>query len=139
MIIFKLKNGLEGYEMTKDIRSEYLGTGSTDRYDDFAVHIAGFEKGKVICSGRMYSVSSTKCMIDNVIVDNNNRLQYVGDTVLRALEDKAVQMMKAFIGVMPTVASKGFFEAEGYEGDEEMIKNLTKVRGCRGCERGDKK
>lgn len=133
MITFKLRNGLEGYEMTKNIREEYLKTGEKDCHDESAVHIAGYENGKVICAGRMYVVEGLKCIIDNVIVDYDNRMQYVGDTVLRALEDRAVQMAKAFIKVIPTGDSRGFFEAEGYSGDSEMIKNLTIIRGCRGC------
>ncbi len=135
MITFKLKEGLEGFEMTRALRKEYLSTEADER-EACAIHIAGYENGKVICAGRMYAVSSIKCIIDNVIVEESNRLQYVGDTILRALEDKAVQMMRAFIGVIPTEESRQFFLAEGYSGDDEMIKDLTKVRSCRGCKGG---
>lgn len=136
MITFKIKTGEEGYSMTSPIREEYLKTGKADEHDADAIHIAGYENGKVICAGRMYVVSNIKCMIDNVIVDTDNRMQYVGDTILRALEDKAVQLMRTFIGVNPTEESRAFFLAEGYFGDNEMIKDLTKVRGCRGCSGG---
>lgn len=133
MIEFKLINGKEGYEITKDIRKEYLKTGEMDEHDCGAVHIAGFERGKIICSGRMYCKDNIRCVIDNVIVDNENRKQYVGDTILRALEDKAVQMARAVIEVRPDEASRAFFAAEGYAGEDKMVKDLTAVRGCRGC------
>lgn len=133
MIEFKLITGHDGYELTKDIRDEYLGTGKTDEFDQEAIHIVGFEKGKIICAGRMYSLNTTTNVIDNVIVDEDNRLQYIGDTILRAFEDKAVQQMKTYIEVTPTESSKAFFSAEGYTGDGKMKKNLTIIRGCRGC------
>ena len=136
MITFKLIKGDAGYEATKELREKYLSTGEKDSYDDIALHIAGYENGKVICSGRMYEKDSISNIIDNVTVDEFNRLQYVGDTVLRAFEDKAVQMMKAFIYVNTTEDSKAFFEAEGYLGDGVRRKDLTKVRGCKGCSGG---
>lgn len=139
MITFKMKTGLEGYEMTKDIREKYLGTGNVDEHDTNALHIAGYENGIVICSGRLYARDNISCIIDNVTVDEDNRMQYVGDTVLRALEDRAVGMMKAIVRITPTEESRGFFEAEGYIGKDEMKKDLTKVRGCRGCGGGAKK
>lgn len=139
MITFKMKTGLEGYEMTKDIRQKYLGTGTADSHDEAALHIAGYENGIVICSGRLYSRDNISCVIDNVTVDEDNRLQYVGDTVLRALEDKAVGMIKAIVRITPNEESRKFFEAEGYIGADEMKKDLTKVRGCRGCSGGAKK
>ena len=133
MIEFKLITGIEGYELTKDIRDTYLNSGKKDEFDPEAIHIAGFEKGKIICSGRMYSINATTNVIDNVIVDEDNRLQYIGDTILRALEDKAVQLMKTYIEVTPTDSSRPFFSAEGYEGDVKMKKNLAVIRGCKGC------
>ena len=133
MITFKIKSGLEGYDLTKELREEYLGTGKADDFDESAIHIAGFENGKVICTGRMYILDAMTCMIDNVIVDTDNRRQYVGDTILRAFEDRAVQLARAFIKVIPTTDSRDFFLAEGYEGEVEMRKNLTIIRGCKGC------
>ncbi len=137
MIKFILKEGLEGYEMTREIRADYLNAGDVLEKDEEAVHIAGYENGKVICSGRMYVKDAITCVIDNVIVDNDNRHQYVGDTILRALEDKAVQMMKAIIRVTPTADAREFFIHEGYTGEKEMVKDLTFVRGCR-CTGGKK-
>lgn len=136
MITFKIKTGIDGYNMTSALREEYLNTGAVDEHDADAIHIAGYENGKVICVGRMYTTGSIRCVIDNVIVDNDNRMQYVGDTVMRALEDKAVQIMRAFIDVQPTENSRAFFKAEGYVGADKMSKDLTKVRGCRGCKGG---
>lgn len=139
MITFKMKTGLKGYEMTRALREKYLKTGSADLHDAEALHIAGYENGIVICSGRLYSLDSISCTIDNVTVDEDNRMQYVGDTVMRALEDRAVGMMKAIVRITPTDESRGFFEAEGYIGTDGMKKDLTKVRGCRGCGGGIKK
>ena len=139
MITFKMKTGLEGYEMTRAIREKYLSKGNADVHDTDALHIAGYENGTVICSGRLYARDNISCIIDNVTVDEDNRMQYVGDTVLRTLEDRAVGMMKAIVRITPTEESRGFFEAEGYIGKDEMKKDLTKVRGCRGCGGGAKK
>ncbi len=133
MITFKLKNGLEGYNMTKDFRQIYLSSGAQDSHDSSAIHIAGFENGSVMCCGRMYAADSMRFIIDNVLVTPENRMQYVGDTILRALEDKAVQLMHSFITVFPTTESREFFLHEGYAGDDSMTKDLTKVRPCRGC------
>ncbi len=135
MITFKIRNGLLGYDMTCELRERYLNTGKEDIKDGEAIHIAGYEDGKVICAGRMYIVDNIKCIIDNVIVDDDNRMQYVGDTILRALEDKAVQLAHAIIGVVPIGNSRGFFEAEGYIGEDEMIKDLTVIRGCKACKK----
>lgn len=133
MIIFKIREGTDGYEMTKEFRRKYFNTAAPDAHDASALHIAGFENGRVICSGRMYEQDSMRFIIDKLSVEPENRRQYVGDTILRALEDKAVQLMHAFITVFPTPDSRDFFLHEGYSGSDSMTKDLTKVRPCRGC------
>lgn len=135
MIIFKVKEGLEGYFMTRDFRKSYLNTFDEDQMDSVSHHIAGFENDKIICVGRMYVKNQTTCVIDNLAVDEENRRQYVGDTILRAFEDRAVQLMRSFIEVEPTDNSREFFLSEGYVGDKIMRRDLTKVRGCRSCKR----
>ncbi len=133
MIVFKIKEGLEGFNMTRDFRGQYLNTYDEDGVDSASYHIAGFENDKIICVGRMYIKDKKTCVIDNVAVDEENQRQYVGDTILRAFEDRAVQLMRSFIEVEPTDNSREFFTHEGYVGDSVMKKDLTKVRGCRGC------
>lgn len=135
MIVFKIKEGIDGYNMTADFRGEYLKTRDEDNMDINALHIAGYEKEKIICVGRMYIKDEKTCIIDNVAVDEENRRQYVADTILRAFEDRAVQLMRAFIEVKPTPESREFFVHEGYVGEDVMKKDLTKVRGCRGCKK----
>ena len=131
MIIFKIKEGIDGYHMTKDFRGKYLDTQSEDALDSVSYHIAGFENDKIICVGRMYIKDRKTCVIDNVAVNEENRRQYVGDTILRAFEDRAVQLMRSFVEITPTPDSKEFFSREGYSGDSVMKKDLTKIRGCK--------
>lgn len=135
MIVFKIKEGLEGYNMTRDFRKEYLDTFSKDSKDSIAYHVAGFEGEKIICTGRMYIKDERTCVVDNLAVDEENRKVYVGDTVLKIFEDRAVSFMRSFVEVTPTESSREFFVHEGYVGDEVMKKDLTKVRGCRGCKK----
>lgn len=133
MITFKIKEGTKGFRLAESFRAEYPKVGDADLHDAHAIHIVGYEAGRVICCGRMYEADNVRFIIDKVIVEQKNRMQYVGDTILRALEDKAVQLMHSFITVFPTESSREFFLHEGYSGDDSMTKDLTKVRPCRGC------
>ena len=68
---------------------------------------------------------------------------YVADTMLRALEDKAVSMISSQIFVDAPKNTFEFFIHEGYVDEnldyikdevlfKKLKKDLTKVRGCRG-------
>ena len=114
-----------------------------DEHDADAFHIIGREEGIVMCYGRMYKIADYTFSIDKVCVNKIDRKQYVGDTILRALEDRAVGEIGSMIYVKAPKNAVEFFEHEGYVGiDNEyeedgitylrMKKDLTKVRGCRG-------
>ena len=71
------------------------------------------------------------------------RGQYVGDTLMRALEDKAVRLGAAFIELYAQEQAVGFYRKQGYEPISELIihegephmrmrRDLSKIRGCRG-------
>lgn len=148
MIKFKLVNGKEGYEKTKEIREKLLSLEKDIPYeyektDDEAIHIYGEYKDRLICYARMYKSSEYTFSIDKIVVDTDFRKKYVADTIIRAFEDRAVALG---VGLIKSKVSEGaweFFEHEGYEcvGDvfEEnkvlyklMKRDLTKIRGCKG-------
>ena len=147
MIKFKIIKGLEGYNQAKDFRRQVLKNEMnlpefSDENEDIAFHIIGRENDEVMCYGRLYKIGDYVFSIDKVCVKKEDRKQYVGDTILRALEDKAVGEIAAFIMVLAPQNAWDFFEHEDYIALEEyeengilykkMKKDLTKVRGCRG-------
>ena len=148
MIKFKFVRGEDGYEQSKEFRNEILQLEMNypeahDEHDGDAFHIIGRENDIIICYGRMYRVSDYAFVIDKVCVNPDDRRQYVADTILRALEDRAVCEIGAIIYVTVPDEAREFFEHEDYiaicEPFEEnsitytkMKKDLTKVRGCRG-------
>lgn len=148
MIKFKYVYGEEGYEQSKEFRKTILHDEMNykeekDSHDADAIHFIGREEGVIICYGRMYRIAEYTFCIDKVCVNKADRMQYVGDTVLRALEDRAVSEIGTTITIKATKDSFEFFEHEGYfdVGEEfledgiiykKMKKDLTKVRGCKG-------
>ena len=77
-------------------------------------------------------------------VRKEDRLQYVGDTMIRAFEDRAVSEVGAVIYIDAPENSWEFFEHEDYIQCGEIYSNdgikyrkmkrdLTKIRKCRGC------
>lgn len=148
MIKFKYICGQDGYEQAKDLRYRILNdemgfSEAADEHEKDAIHIIGRENDVPMCYGRLYKIADYTFIIDKICVKKEDRLQYVGDTILRALEDRAVSEIGIFIYVTSPAESKEFFLHEGYvELDEQyeqngknftkMKKDLTKVRGCRG-------
>lgn len=142
MLIFKLIYGKQGYEKAKPLREavfieEQGFSYDMDSYDDVSWHIVGFEGDKLVATARMYQKQEGFFVIGRVAVDKNYRGQYIGDTLLRALEDKAVQQKGWFITINAQKTAIGFYEKEGYKqtGKEfmedgamhfEMTKDLTK-------------
>ncbi len=142
MLTFKLIYGKEGYKITEDLRKKVFMdeqgfSYDADDYDEISWHIAGFEEEKVIAAARMYQKTEGVFVIGRVAVCEKYRGQYIGDTLLRALEDKAVQQKGWFIVVNSQDKAVGFYEKEGYqktgkvleeEGKKhfEMTKDLTK-------------
>jgi len=143
MIKFKLIEGLEGYEFCKDFRKEMFENDILEEIDKNAIHMYGTENGEVICCARLHKIGDYVFTIDKVAVIPKDRKQYVGDTMIRALEDKAVSLIGALISVNVPENAWEFFEHEEYVpvGDifvdngvkyKKMKRDLTKIRGCRG-------
>ena len=148
MIKFKIIKGIDGYNQAKDFREKILKDEMkfpefSDDKEDMAFHIIGRENDEVMCYGRLYKIGEYVFSIDKVCVKKEDRMQYVGDTILRALEDKAVGEIASLIKVEAPESAWEFFEHEDYVAVDEaysennikykkMKKDLTKVRGCRG-------
>lgn len=143
MIKFKLIEGLSGYEPCKAFRKEIFPDDSFEEIDKNAIHMHGTENDEVICCARLHKIGDYVFCIDKVAVAKKDRKQYVGDTMIRALEDKAVSLIGALISVEVPENAWDFFEHEEYValGDvyeidgvkyKKMKRDLTKIRGCRG-------
>lgn len=152
MLEFKLKKGSSGYELTKKIREEVFITEQGFLYDkdindDNAWHIAGYDGEILIAAARLYEVSNGIFSIGRVAVKKEYRRQYIGDTLLRALEDKAVQLKGYMIEISAQILAIPFYKKEGYKksGCEyqedgfphiKMIKDLTKpYKRCKCCDK----
>ena len=149
MITFKIKKGADGFKESEKFRQTVLSdecgfADSYDEYDDIAFHIVGYEKGDIICCARLYKIKDYCFTIDKMAVRKEDRLQYVGDTMIRALEDKAVSEVGAVVYIDAPENTWEFFEHEDYieYGDiyiengikyKKMKRDLTKIRKCRGC------
>ena len=148
MIKFKILKGTDGSTACRDFRKAILSDecrllDEPDGNDEKAFHIIGVENGEIICCGRLYKTGDYVYCIDKTAVRACERKQYVGDTVIRALEDRAVSEMGAIIMTSVPQNAWQFFEHEGYlpVGEEytengilykTMKRDLTKIRGCRG-------
>jgi len=148
MIKFKIIFGEDGYLQGKDFRYEILHNemNFSDDYeneDKKAFHMIGRENDEVMCYARLYKTGDYVFCIDKIAVKKEDRMQYVGDTLIRALEDKAVSEIAALIVTVVAENAWEFFEHEDYIQVGEMFKkdgvnyktmkrDLTKVRGCRG-------
>lgn len=120
MLEFKLIYGLSGYEAAKKIREKVFCAEQGisfdyDEHDADAWHIVGYDKTKLIAAARMYKESEGIFKIGRVCVDKEYRKMYVGDTLLRALEDKAVCEKGWLIKVSSQESALGFYEKEGYK------------------------
>lgn len=148
MIKFKIIKGEDGYQQGKDFRYEILNKemGFSDGFEECdrnAFHIIGREEGIVMCYARLHKIGEYVFCIDKMAVRKEDREQYVGDTMIRALEDKAVSEIGAIILTNVPENAWEFFSHEDYiqldDAYEEngvkykkMKRDLTKVRGCRG-------
>lgn len=150
MLEFKLIYGLDGYRLGRSVREEVFireqgFSYDYDEFDDTAWHIIGFDQDKPIAAARLLAKADGIFVIGRVAVIKGYRKQYIGDTLLRALEDKAVQLKGHTIEIGAQERSVGFYLKEGYEKcgeiyyDEDcphypMTKDLTCVRRkCGGC------
>ena len=149
MLEFKLIEGRPGYELAKGIREEVFMTEQGypfdyDEKDETAWHIIGWDGETVIAAGRLFPVHDNIFAIGRLVVKKGYRGQYVGDTLMRALEDKAVRLGAVFIELYAQEQAVGFYRKQGYEPISELIihegephmrmrRDLSKIRGCRGC------
>ena len=149
MLRFKIIYGLEGYEAARAVRERVFMQEqgfpfARDDNDGAAYHIDGWDGERLIAAGRLFKVGDGIYTIGRVAVDADYRGQYVGDTVMRALEDKAVQLGAAFIRIYAQEQALGFYKKQGYVPQGElipgehcnhwlMVKDLSKIRGCGGC------
>lgn len=148
MIKFKIIKGEDGYQQGKNFRHEILNAemGFADQFEECdknAFHIVGRENDMVMCYARLYKTGDYVFCIDKMAVKKEDRKQYVADTMIRALEDKAVSEIGAIILTNVPENAWEFFEHEDYfqVGDiyedngvkyKKMKRDLTKIRGCRG-------
>ncbi len=142
MIKFKLVYGVEGYELCKNFRKSIFSDSFEDTDKD-AIHMYGWKNDEVICCARLHKTGDYVFCIDKVAVADGDRKQYIGDTMIRALEDRAVSLVGALICTNVPEDAWEFFEHEEYTsvGDvyvedgikyKKMKRDLTKIRGCRG-------
>lgn len=150
MLEFRFIAGENGYKIAEDMRKqvffEELGMSEfRDDLEEISYHFIGYEKILQIGISRLTQLDETNFNIAYVAVKEDYRHQYVGDLIIRALEDKAKKLGGKAIYLETPILQKGFFEFEEYEeyGDEfdkdgiphiRMKKDLTKPRtGCGGC------
>ncbi|MBE7044172.1 MAG: GNAT family N-acetyltransferase [Ruminococcaceae bacterium] len=150
MLTFKLRQGEEGYQTTKQLREQVFMTEqgfSYDRDDTDAIawHIAGYDGDVLIAAGRLFPIADGVFGIGRVAVAPEYRRQYVGDTVMRALEDKAVKLCAIEIRLNAQEQAVGFYQTQGYTPCGElyteegcphlpMRKDLTKpIHRCADC------
>ncbi len=149
MLQFKLIENRPGYELAKGIREEVFMREQGypfdyDEKDETAWHIIGWDGDTVIAAGRLFHIHDAVYAIGRLAVKKEYRGQYVGDTVMRALEDKAVRLGAAFVELYAQEHAIGFYQKQGYapigdlciydgEPHMQMRKDLSKISGCRGC------
>lgn len=149
MLQFKLIENRPGYELAKAVREEVFMAEQGypfdyDQRDETAWHIIGWDGDTAIAAGRLFQIDGYVFGIGRIAVKKEYRGQYIGDTVMRALEDKAVQLGAAFIELYAQVQAVGFYQKQGYASigepciydgtpHQKMRRDLSKIRGCRGC------
>ena len=148
MIKFKIIKGEDGYLAGKEFRHNILcgEMGFSDEYetcDNDAFHIVGREEGIVMCYARLHKIGDYVFCIDKMAVRKEDRKQYVGDTMLIAVEVKDVSELVSIILTNVPENAWEFFSCEDYIQIDDiyedngirykkMKRDLTKVRGCRG-------
>ena len=150
MLEFKLVYGQDGYQLAKStceaVFMQEQGIGfDYDEIDDAAWHIIGYDAAKPIAAARLFQKGEGVFVIGRMAVLPEYRKQYIGDTLMRVLEDKAVQLKGYMIEVAAQERAIGFYEKEGYEKSGErfteadlphqrMIKDLAHpIHKCKGC------
>jgi len=151
MLEFKFILGEIGYKVAelsrnKIFRDELGYEEITDNFDKEAYHFVGYDKICQIGSCRLIQLDDEHFSISYLGVIPEYRGEYVGDLIMRAVQDKALSLGGKYIVLETPVSVKGFFEFEDYEviGDTftvngreyvKMKKDITVIRPCRGCKK----
>ncbi len=151
MLEFRFIAGNNGYEISKNMRSDIFGNelgyqNVCDEHEEDSYHFVGYDKTQLISAARLTETGDKTFNIAYVCVRENYRRQYVGDLMVKALADKAVALGGTVLMARAPVSVCGFFEFEGFERyDAEFIednriqvimkKDLLKIQQCRGCGR----
>lgn len=152
MLEFKLIYGNDGYTAAKSIREEVFISeqGFSLDYDEkdlVSWHVCGIDNGNTIAAARLFEKSRGIFTIGRVAVKKEYRGQYIGDTLMRILEDKAVALSGHTIELSANENAVDFYEKQGYEKSGEsyfeehvrhiaMIKDLTKpFKKCSCCKK----
>ncbi len=119
MLEFKQFFGREGYEKGRSLREEvFMGEQGIDfdydEFDDLSWHIVGFDGEVLIGTARMYELSEGAWKIGRVAVKKDYRKGYIGDLMMKTLQDKIVSLGGIEAVVSSQLAVRGFYEKEGY-------------------------
>lgn len=138
MLEFKQIYGADGAKRAGKIRTEIFGdSGAENEIDARAWHIVGYEEENIIGAARLYPIGEGVFAIDLAGVSDKMRREYIGDLMMKTLQDKAVSEGGFITEVCSPEETVGFFEKLGYErtgsadGKLFMRKDLTKI--CRAC------
>lgn len=140
MLEFTFVYGENGYLLSRDLRNKVFGREVSDEKEESSYHIVGYDKTEQIAVGRFFVTDEVLCRIDFVGVREDYRRRYVGDLVIKAIEDKAKTMGAKTAVLEAPESALAFFRFENYEAIEKtadnstkMRKDLTKEHKCRGC------
>ena len=101
MLEFKLIYGIDGYNAAKSLRDEVFIDEQGfkydyDEYDSRSWHIVGYEKDTLIGTARMFEHGDRVYKIGRVAVKKDYRGGYIGDLMMKTLQDKIVGLGEKF-------------------------------------------
>lgn len=131
MLEFKQICGIEGFNRAKPVWDEVFGTDVGFIGD--AWHIIGYDGDVTIGAARVYRLTDTSFKIDNIAVKEKYRRGFVGDLMIKTLQDKIVTLGGIEAVVITTPAAKGFFTHEGYTEDGTDVMRLDLTKPHRSC------
>jgi len=84
-----------------------------DEYDEYAVHVVGYEDGVPVACGRLVEING-KAKIGRLAVLEDKRNNYYGFKVCKFLMDKAVEMGLKEMYLHSQVQAAGFYKKLGF-------------------------
>lgn len=151
MLEFKFILGEIGYKVAevsraKIFRDELGYAEISDNFDEKALHFVGYDGIVQVGSCRLVQLDKDYFSVSYLGVKPEYRRQYVGDLMMRAVQDKVLSLGGKYIVLESPVVVKDFFVFEDYEPMGEvfsvdgrdyikMKKDVTIVRPCRGCKK----